>query len=162
MSVTDSAVPNREYDLSSVNAASMLSLNELFKESMKKVQSRTGQANVIFRCEQLPLIQGDREGLIRVFDALTNAIMSALPADSKLFLYVDCAEDRSDEEGQEGKRYQIRFHTNITTSDQWRALNQSSFALCQRILSDHNATFVVNNINNTGCLFSITVPGKFQ
>ena len=93
-------------------------------------------------------------------------ILNHHPQTSRLFLYVDCEEDSGDiidmslEEGF--KRYNIKFHTNVTTHDKWKLANSQALINCRQVLSNHNGTLVVNDISSTGCLFTVLLPGKIE
>jgi len=162
MSVTDSTLSSQGHDIAPhVHLVTLLPLNDLFKESMRQAQVRCGTANVVLRCEPLPFVRGNREEMIQLFDALTNSIFSARPTGSKFFLHVDCTQ--VDEPADDGfRQVQIRFHTNITSDAAWRKTNEGALANCTRILTLHGAVFAVREVKDNGCLFSITIPGKFQ
>src|ERR1700694_5874948 len=128
MSLTDSAVPNRGHHISgNLHLMTLLPLNDLFKDSMRRAQARWGLRDVVVRCEPLPTVRGHKESLTQVFDVLVNSIFSALPTGSKFFLYINCEADRSAGghscRQEEWKPYILRFHTNITTDEQWKNAN---------------------------------------
>lgn len=167
MSVSDSTFPNKNIDAAVFHHASvnMLSLNQVFKESMKKAQAQTGNLEMIVRCENLPQIRGNHTEIVQLFDLLLAMILNNPPQNSKLYLYVDCEEEMADiiDLHFEGaKQYLIKFYTNITTHDHWKVLNSQSLIDCKQILSGHHGNLVVNNISSTGCLFTISLPGKFE
>lgn len=159
MSVTESTQNNSALDAVNYIPLDFLSLNDLFNERFRKAQTRLEQLNLIVRCESLPRITGNREEITLLIDTLLSMILQQPPVGSKLFLYVDCEEMRN---GKEAGRYLIKFHTNLTTNDVWKEVNREELALCERIVARHDGTFSVNNISNTGCLFSLFLPGKFQ
>jgi hypothetical protein len=104
--------------------------------------------------------------MAKVFDDLLNMILNQSLPPSKQFLYVDCEEEVTDvidmslSEGM--KRHIIKFHTNITTHDNWKLLNSKVLMNCKQILSRHSGNLVVNDISSTGCLFSVSLPGKIE
>jgi hypothetical protein len=144
---------------------SPLSLNDIFKDSIRKVQAQYDQTRFILRCENLPFSFGKKEELEELFRLLLSMIPAGAPG-QRVFLHVDCVEQSGDvmdlllEEGL--KRYVIRFHTNISTDTQWESLNQAALAHCRQILSIHRGSLQVNQIAQTGYLFCITLPGKIQ
>jgi len=167
MSVSDSTFPNKNRDAAIFHQASMntLSLNQVFKESMKKAQAQTGNIEMIVRCENLPNVKGNYTEIVQLFDLLLAMILNNPPQNSKLYLYVDCEEevtDIIDLHFEGAKQYLIKFYTNITTHDHWKVLNSQSLIDCKQILSNHHGNLVVNNISSTGCLFTISLRGKFE
>ncbi len=162
-SVSDSTISNRGHSIApGVHLETLLPLNDLFKESFYKAKDK--HCSVVVRCENLPVIRGNREECMRLFNILTESIFSAPPNGSKRFLYVDCEEDKSLQTppGEGFQWFRIRFHTNITTGESWMKAHQEALDDCTRILSAHGANFAAHHINHTGCLFSITVAGKSQ
>jgi len=167
MSILDSTFPNRNYDtLPKKYPDSFVSLNSVLKESLKKVQGRVDHLQLIIRSETLPHIKADHGDMIKLFDGLLGMILNSAPQTSKLFLYVDCEEVSDPARGmnlQEGlKRYVIKFHTNVSTHDNWKLVNSQALAICRHILSNYHGTLVVNEISKTGCLFSFSLPGKIE
>lgn len=167
MSVLDSTFPNRNYNtLQKKYSNGLLDLNTVLKESLKKAQTEVDHLQLIVRCESLPQIKADQAEMEKLFDDLLGMILNHSPQTSRLFLYVDCEEDSGDvidmnlEEGF--KRYLIKFHTNVTTHDNWKLINSQSLINCRQILSRHNGNLAVNEISKTGCLFSVSLQGKIE
>lgn len=144
----------------------MMDLGEMFRESMKKYQAGPFKDSIIIRCETLPVIEGSKDQITQLFDNLVSMIFRYPPSGSKLFLYIDC--DEMEPEKVKGgkstnvKEYTIKFHTNISTNDTWKKENEGLIASCGQLVLAQKGTFGVNNINNTGCLFSLTFPGKLK
>jgi hypothetical protein len=142
---------------------SFLSLNDLFNERMRKAQAQFEHAGLVVRCECLPQINGYREEMTRLFDSIISMILNHPSKPAQLFLYVDCEEIKDAGKQETGLiNYLIKIHTNLTTNDNWKAQNREMLAACERILILHKGSFAVHNISNTGCLFSISLPGKSQ
>jgi light-regulated signal transduction histidine kinase (bacteriophytochrome) len=167
MSIIDSTVPERNSNtIDKPYLPTLLSLNDVLRESLKKVQAKVDNLQLIVRCENLPQIKTSSGDLPTLFDDLLGMILNHPPTSSKLFLYIDCEEETTDlidmplEEGF--KRYIIKFFTNVHTHENWKLVNSQTLVNCRQILSNHNGTLVVNDISSTGCLFSVTLPGKFE
>jgi hypothetical protein len=141
---------------------SFLSLNDLFNERMRKAEAEFEHAGLVVRCECLPQISGYREEMTRLFDSLISMILNHPSKPAKLFLYVDCEENKEGKQQPDLFNYLIKIHTNLTTNDYWKAQNREALAACERILILHKGSFAAHNISNTGCLFSISLPGKSQ
>jgi hypothetical protein len=159
MSLTDLPIPERRIDIKNFHPLSILSLNDIFRESM---QGSYAYPDIIVRCETLPQIKGNREEIMKLFRMLTKMITSNRPAGPRLFLYVDCSEEMR-EAGleQDFKNYLIKFYTNITAAEEWRISHSAALSDCEKIVANHKGKFQVNNIYNTGCLFAISLAGKF-
>lgn len=167
MSFSESVFP--EKDFHSINPSpvnNMLSLNEVFTESMKKAQAAVNSLHSIVRCENLPVVRGNYEQVTQLFDRLLKMIFSHPPGSSRLFLYVDCTEYTGEAADpfleKEIRRYLIKFHTNIAISKSWHTANKDAITICKHILSELNGNLVVNSVSSTGCLFAVTLPGKFE
>jgi hypothetical protein len=162
MSITDSALPKMDNnDIKQPYHLETVSLNEIFKECMKEVQSQF-EVNIIVRCQSLPDIQGNKQELSCLFHTLMTMIVGHSNASSRLFLYVDCEEEifSGSDSLETNKNFIIRFHSNISITEDWEKLNEEALEKCNNILSYHNGNFKVNL--NSGCLFSLTFPGKLQ
>jgi hypothetical protein len=167
MTILDSTFSDRNYKTLEKNfLPGLLSLNEILQESLKKAQAQVDKAQLIVRCESLPMIKADHADIVKLFDDLISMILNQPPNTTRLFLYVDCEEDRSDiidmTLGESTKRYVIKFHTNITTHEHWKLVNRQALVNCRQTLSRHNGNLVVNDVSSTGCLFSVSLPGKFE
>jgi hypothetical protein len=167
MSVLDSTFPNRNHPaLQKKVSTGLLDLNIVLKESLKKAQTQVDNLQLIARCEALPHVKSDYAEMVKLFDDLLTMIMNTPPQASRLFLYVDCEEDSTDfidMNSTEGfRRYTIKFHTNITTHENWKLINSQTLVGCKQILSKHNANLAVNEISKTGCVFSISLQGKIE
>jgi hypothetical protein len=166
MSVADSPVPRNGHEIKNpISSGYTVSLNDVFRESLRKIEGFLKRDNLIVRCDDLPQISGTRQELKQVFDTLIDIIFdSALQ--SRLFLHVGCMEIHL--EGNEPlttkhmKRYQIRIQTNINTDKSWKDRHRNALDSCEQSLSRLDGTFSVNPVSNTGCLFTLTVPGKFE
>ncbi|HUQ65982.1 MAG TPA: hypothetical protein VM101_07495 [Flavitalea sp.] len=164
MSVSDSKISNATRQMPLSGHTGTISLNEVVKESLEKIHSRHKNVDVIVRFENLPFAFGKREELLQLFDLMLNSIFKSTSSGTKLFLFIDCIEAGKENgsvvDSTERDLFQIRFHTNIKCHDKWRSENEPALATCTEIISNHNGTFVVSDSNTSGCLFTITVPGK--
>lgn len=167
MPILNSPFPSGNYKtLETRQLPGLLSLNDVLQESLKKAQAQVDKAQLIVRCETLPHVRIEHGEMMKVFDDLLNMILNQSLPPSRQFLYVDCEEgmrdviDMSLSEGM--KRYVIKLHTNITTHDNWKLVNSKVLMNCKQILSRHSGNLVVNDISSTGCLFSVSLPGKIE
>ena len=163
MSITDPVLPRMDHEaVQHLNHFEFVSLNEIFKDCMKTVQTLYNNIDINVRCESLPEIHGKRTELAGLFDTLMNLMLKVSDTSSRLFLHVDCEEEDkpgTNRSGQSNKNYTIKFHSNISINESWKEMNIPELEKCEQILSSHHGTFVVNHLYN-GCLFSLTLPGK--
>ena len=164
MSVTRQQLSGKTYDQNNFYPLTLLSLNDIFRESMRKIQQLFPRVKIIVRCESLPVIKGNQEDISQAFEELIGLIFLQSATTSQLLLYIDCEDEVQLSEQQiitEGfKYYTIKFRTNIFPNGSWEDANKELLARCRLVFSMHNAKFQVNTLNHTGFLFSISVPGK--
>jgi hypothetical protein len=144
-------------------SGTLADLNDIMKEVLKQFQSSFHKRKLVTRCQLLPMVEGDPVRLREVFTELLSMIISPNKPGSQIFLHINCEVD---EEGSQSsaltlRHHLIKFHTNITTSEDWKAGNREKIELCSSVLAESGAVFAVNQISSTGCLFSILMPGKY-
>jgi hypothetical protein len=146
------------------NIKTGLDLNAVVSEALHQLQPSIQRSNVIVRCEQLPVTEGNEAALLHLFHDLIQLIIQHPPVGSKLFLFIDCTASQADEQppSADARFYTIKFHTNIATSDEWRVSHQDVLSKSQQVLTEHHGEFAVRLNNSAGCLFSITLPGKLS
>lgn len=137
------------------------SLNEVMQQSLRRFQPGKNQ-DVIIRCENLPDTEIEKGDITKIFNGILDMIIHFPPTGSKLFLHVDCEEERieSDNPALVKKVYNIHFHTNCRADEPWRLYHRQSIEKCAALLTQYGAVFTVNEIKAAGCLFSISLLGK--
>jgi hypothetical protein len=139
----------------------VVNLNEVITTSIKPYLLSGRNRNIIVRCANLPSVPGNRRVLQSVFDTLVRMIM-VCPGSIKRFLHIQCEEQRSRPSMTVVTSYCITFHTNLTTDQEWKHLNEESLLHCQQKLVSANGLLSVHEISTTGCLFSISLQGKIN
>jgi hypothetical protein len=133
------------------------------QQALQRLQ-RDKNSDIIIRCETLPVIEGDKKNIVRVFEDIVQMIISHSPTGARLFLYVNCEEENKEAINPElvktNKRYKVNFHTNISTDEVWKTAHEKTIAGCKALLAQYGAGFTVNEVKLTGCLFSISLLGK--
>jgi hypothetical protein len=139
-------------------------LNGIMQQALQRLQHVNKGLDLIVRSEVLPVIEGDKKTIVRVFDDIVHMIVSPPPTGTRLFLYVDCEEEPKEASGAElvkiYKRYTLNFHTNINTNEAWKTAHEKTIARCRTLLAQYGASFTVKEVKSTGCLFSISLLGK--
>jgi len=140
-----------------------LSLNEVFQKELRQLV-REAPVAVIFRCQSLPLVEGERSQWEEVARVLVALLASTCNSNQRLFLHVDCEEEKEKSGtatiGTSTNRYEIGFHTNFAVTREWINRHEEGITYCRQLLSILQAGFTVNHINQSGRLFSISLPGK--
>lgn len=145
-----------------------VNLNQIFQSVMKKHIPEEKRTLSIVRSDKLPFVCGKEEHLTRMFDALIVMIISHPPAASKLFLYIKCEIQTKDPEiidlrlVQDYQMYTLYFHTNITTDAQWKLIHKDKLSECAVLAERNKGCFSFYSIANTGCIFSLSLPGKIN
>lgn len=143
-----------------------VNLNEIFQSGMQKHVSGEKKTLSIVRSDKLPVVNGQREQFVQLLNMMIEMIVSYPPAISKLFLYVKCEVVAQDPEitdlrpAGDQQMYTLCFYTNITTDDRWKLICKERLAECSVIAAQNRGSFSFFPICNTGCIFSLTLPGK--
>lgn len=141
-----------------------INLNQILQQALQPYSTSIRNADIIFRCEVLPEMEGNKLEIGEVFNKLISIIVENPPVGSRLFLHINCEEQDKeilDLSLSSGCRsFLIQFHTNISTSANWKLIHQPLFERCTSILLAHKATLTVNDVLKNGCLFSISLSGK--
>jgi hypothetical protein len=162
MSMTDFTFSDQGFDTVRNPHPTFISLNEIFKESLTKAQTAANHLQITLRCETLPHVAGNQAELAKLFDELLDIILKYPPSGSRLFLYLDCEEEKKADTLLQDtfRRFVLKFHTNAGVPDNWKVVNSQALVNCKQILSDHNGNLALGHSSRTGCLFSISLPGK--
>ena len=166
MPITDSPAPDKGVGyLSGNRPVTLFSLNEVLNECIRKMHASAHPHDVVFRCDLLPTVSGNRDEMCHLFDSLIALISGRHVKGSKLFLHIECyspgSEKKSSQDG-EFRKFQIKFCTNILATKEWEKQNEQEIIACSKILEAHNGTLQINILNPSGCLFCVTMPGKLQ
>ena len=140
-------------------------LNDVFRTVLDQYPVAGG---LIFRSEKLPITNGNSEDFTCLFDALISMIVSHPPVGSKLYLYVKCFPEAVDSDVMDlrltgaDRLYKIEIYTNITTDKHWEMLYQARLAECNLQAAKIKGNFSFSPVVKTGCVFSLTLPGKIN
>lgn len=147
------------------NEPADIDLNEIVQKICTRYTS--DGKNFILRADKLPHVNCSQEVFTHLFGELVSMIVNHPPQNSKLFLYITCKEQSQDAEVMDLQlggetMYVIDFHTNITSDKQWTNLYKSKLDECSVLIQQNGGDFTFFPICNTGCLFSISLPGKIK
>ncbi|MFL5740341.1 MAG: hypothetical protein ACJ75B_08995 [Flavisolibacter sp.] len=165
MSLPD-AVPNRGHNIgNNIPVHFMMSLNELIRDAIRKLQLHFNKVDAVIRCETLPTVPGKKEDMVKLLENLLEVIFHSAPSGAKLFLYIDCIEekDKKLKNFVEGMKYfTIKIHSNIVADQEWLDRHALRFGDCRHLLSAHDGELFIKTMDPAGCSFSLSVPGKFH
>lgn len=138
-----------------------VSMNEALQGALKKFD--TTDDNIIIRCETLPKYEGTIDQMKEVFEQLFTAIFNQPFNGSKLFLYVDCRErNEALRKNREGfTTYEILVHSNVRADEEWRSRVVPIIKNCEKLLAKLKATITMNSLIQKGCMFIISLQGKY-
>lgn len=142
-------------------------LNEILRSVLNKYII-TQEQNFILRFDNLPLVTGNKDHFDCLFDSLISMIVDHPPLNSKLFLYIKCEASTPDNEiidlqlAPAQQLYKIDFYTNINTDEQWKSSFNTKITECADLAKNNSGSFSFFPISNTGCIFSIVLPGKIN
>lgn len=118
---------------------------------------------IILRCDELPLVQGNKNEYTTVFTLLLHMLVAKQEEVSKLYLHIHCTRDSFSEFTTASPAlYCIRFYTNLIPSADWMKNHREQIDEANLLLQKQKGSLTVNAGNNTGCLFSVSLPGKPQ
>lgn len=162
INISDSLIPPQN----SPGVALAVDLNEILQAVCNRYIIEQGK-DFILRFENLPLVQGSEQVFQKLFDSIASMVLNHPPYKSKLFLYVACKEQIEDEImdlrlTDAIRLYKIDFYSNIITDQQWIEQYGSTLNECDLIARQSSGSFTFFPICNTGCLFSISLPGKIK
>lgn len=162
INISDSLIPPQN----SPGIALPVDLNEILQAVCNRYIIEQGK-DFILRFENLPLVQGSEQVFQKLFDSIASMVLNHPPYRSKLFLYVTCKEEMEGDVmdlrlAGDIRLYKIDFYTNITTDEKWIEQYSSTINECDLIARQSSGSFSFFPICNTGCLFSISLPGKIK
>ncbi len=134
-------------------------LNELLERALQLVGV---PPSAIVRCDELPVVRVNEEGLEVTFIYLLRFLFSHHPESESFLLHVKVEQVTTDfidmVMDKEDTVYRISFHTNRMAQGSLFSKEEADF--CSRCLSDARGAFTVNTKPSSGWLFILEVPGK--
>lgn len=142
-----------------------VALDDILKQVFKEEKIGLQHLQAIVRCDALPQVAGSASQLTSLIRCIIKMILNHPPDGTKLFLYVKCSKARVEDEQVKAlgfSTYEINFHTNIRGDEHWQRQYAGELAACHDICQGFAGSLVVHPITNTGCLFTVTLPGKIN
>lgn len=141
--------------------ATFVDTNKVLRKAIQTL-SPDLRNEVVLRCDDMAHLQGVEENIEQAFTQLLQLIAAEKATDKKLFLHITCFhDDKAPEETIDNglQRYIVQFHTNISLSVTWLQEAESRINGIASLLLPFGK-LQVNQLKNSGCVFSISLPGK--
>jgi len=142
--------------------ATLVDTNLVLRKAIKKLSPEI-RKEVVLRCDELVRLQCAEENIEEAFTQLLQLIADAKPSDKKLFLHITCFQETKKEKETIApglQRYVIQFHTNVSLPV--GGMQEAEFRInnIASLLPPFGGSLQVNQLKNSGCVFSISLPGK--
>lgn len=161
MSDVKSAPPSPESKKKNdITGSRQVYINTALQKALLQLQTEE-RSKVILRCDDLPIIPGAEEDFEKIFFVLLHLIFHKKNDVPQLFLHIHCLqEENSSLAANEEKWFTIQFKTNITPDVEWLETNNHRINEVAAILQKNKGTLVVSQLKSSGCIFSVSLPGK--
>ena len=165
MSANDSQQLNPKqsvYPATFFSTTNLVDANKVLRNAIQKL-SPEFRNEVVLRFDELAQLQVSEESMEQAFFKLLQLFVNEKPSDKKLFLHITCFHDSkavTKTIGRGLQRYIIQFHTNISLHAAWMQEAEKNINNIATLLLPFNGSLQVNQLKNSGCVFSISLPGK--
>lgn len=139
----------------------LVNLNLVLQRALQQVVGED-RSNIIIRCDELPFIPGSEADYQTAFYSLLQMILHQKDGlTSKLFLHIHCLPEQTETRNTKGfKWFTVQFNSNASRQEEWWKENEKRIEEIAAILYKNGGNLTVNQTKGSGCLFSLTVPGK--
>ncbi|HEV7331337.1 MAG TPA: hypothetical protein VGN63_09885 [Flavisolibacter sp.] len=119
------------------------------------------KGKIVLRCDDLPLVKGDEATLENLFQGLLQMILQKKEEVQTLFLHISCTADEKTPMEKAGTRFfTTQFNTNIIPCTAWFERNKGRLDELSAMVAQSNGSLAVNQFRSSGCIFSVSLPGK--
>lgn len=148
------------------HSSSLTDLNVVVKEVIEQKKGEIHAWQAIVRCDKLPQVAGGEKELTTLFSCLFSTILQHPPLKSRVFIYLKChehlEEDMPISAGEDCTVYELCFFTNIMADIAWHQLYAHQLNECKMVCQEMGGVFISYQIKNTGCVFTLRLPGKLK
>ena len=138
----------------------LVNTNAVLQRTLQRLNAEE-RNTIALRCDELPVLEGSEEDFEAVFSGLLQLILQEKENVATLFLYIHCTTEEIHSQSQQGlKQISIQFNTNITPCADWLHQSDQQFKEVAGILQKHGGNLLLNQLKNSGCIFSVSLPGK--
>ncbi|RYZ62065.1 MAG: hypothetical protein EOO14_03365 [Chitinophagaceae bacterium] len=119
------------------------------------------RTKIVLRCDDLPVAMGDEAAFAQLFRGLLQMILQKKDEVPTLFLHISCAGgEKTLPANSKAEAYTVQFNTNIIPSTEWFEKNKERLNELSALLLQNNGSLSVNQFKASGCIFSVSLPGK--
>ena len=141
-------------------AQGLVNTNAALQKALQQLPVRE-RSEMILRCDDLPLVNGTEATYEKAFCILLQLILGEKKKLPAVFLHIHCtAEEIDSSRPTELKQFSIQFNTNIAATANWLKQHEQEITDAKTLLQQNGAALLVNQLKFTGCIFSISLPGK--
>ena len=140
----------------------LVNTNAVLQRTLQRLSAEE-RSTIALRCDELPVLEGNEEDFESVFSGLLQLILQEKKNLATLFLHIHCTSEEIDPKAQQGlKQISIQFNTNVTPCADWLEQNDQQFNEVAGILQTYGGNLLLNQLKNSGCTFSVSLPGKLS
>jgi hypothetical protein len=143
-------------------------LNHVLRDITGKYKEDGLRGNIIYRCENLPGVEGLTSQYYILFNHLLSILLFNWGAYKHSFLHINCQEVKKDAEGIDlslsngTKSFAINLSTSIRLQPHWSKQFQPQIQECIELLLMNKGDLQIYSERITGCLFTVLLPGKLS
>jgi hypothetical protein len=141
-----------------------INLNQVFQSSLELYKETLNKSTPVLRCDNLPSVYGDTMQMHTLFNLLFKIILLNLPGKNNLFIYIKCEVDKEDIIDMTLKngfsKFNISVYSNTFHLKDWIKHYQQELTEIKNICFNFSGSFKEHTSTETGCLFTISLPGK--
>ena len=141
--------------------ATLVDTNVILQRAIQKLPPEL-RNEVVLRCDELVHLQCSEEDSENLFTQLLRFIAKGKPLEKKLFLHITCFPDGAETAAATFglKRFKLQFHSNSSLHTEGTQEAEKQINSLAAILVPYSGSLQVNQLKNSGCVFSISLPGK--
>jgi hypothetical protein len=144
----------------------LINLNQVFQTSLELYKETINKSAPVIRCDTLPFVYGDSVQMLKLFNLLFKMVLLNLPATTNLFIYIKCELEKEDVIDMTMKnginKFNISLFSNTIHIKEWLNNFQQELAELKKICFNFSGSFKEHSSSQTGCLFTICLPGKIN
>lgn len=139
--------------------ATLIDTNAVLQKALQRFTVKD-RASIILRCDELPSVRGLEDDFETVFSTLLQMILQRKGDVAKLYLHIHCTAEDDPLMAAGVKPVNILFSTNISPCVNWLQLHEKQINTVSALLRKHRGSFVINQVKNGGCIFTVSILGK--
>ena len=153
-------VTSTEWSTAGTTLEKLVNINEVLKNVLQSLDPEE-RAKIVLRCDDLPMAVGDETVFTHLFRNLLQMILQKKDEVPTLYLHISCAGgEKTLPANSKAEAYTVQFNTNIIPSTEWFEKNKERLNELSALLLQNNGSLSVNQFKASGCIFSVSLPGK--